>query len=140
MAIVFISAKQKQQSFMWGIFILLALLLVAGLLAISLPGFLNPKQVGPAALLGGGQVKNPPANLAINFSVVDSEKVKALEPFSIKENIFAYTITDKNGRKITGNISAKTKEEAQNLLEGSGYKVVTIVEMIVGRSEPFISY
>ncbi len=135
MAIVFISPQEKQRVFFRGVAIFAVLLLFIISLLIFLPGFVNKTSNTST----GVSSSNP--NITINLSIMDSDKIKNLEPFNEEiGSVFIYTVQDKNGRKTTGNISAATKEQAQSLLEQSGFKVLSLEEMSVGRNDPFISY
>lgn len=135
MAIVFVSAKQRQKSFIWGISLALVLLVVVIFLAIFLPGFLNPMPTLPPSGQPGFL-----SDLAINFSGIDSDKVKNLDPFLTQEKIFTYVVLDKNGRRITGDISADTQDGASALLQNAGFKIISLSQMVAGRSDPFVSY
>ncbi len=99
-----------------------------------LPEFLNKSK--NTAL----QVPLNNSRALLNLDIVDSDKVKNLEPFTQLEVEFAYVVTDKNGQQITGNISAASKDDARTLLEASGFKASSLKEMNLGNSDPFIPY
>ncbi len=79
-------------------------------------------------------------DVKINFSVIDSELVKKLEPFKDITTEFIYTTQNKDGRQIKGKISAVSKNEAKVFLEGTGLKVLTLESVAIGRDEPFTIY
>src|SRR3989338_2707477 len=79
-------------------------------------------------------------DVVINFKILDSEKVKALEPFTRLETEFDYIVQDQDDQQMSGTILAATNEDAQKLLEKSGYRVLMLKEVNLGRSEPFVSY
>ena len=89
MAIVFISAKEKQRSFFTGLLLLLVLVVAGGALALFLPGFLNPPQT-PNSLTAPQFTGLPP--VSINFSVLDSDKVKNLQPFLAEPQEFSMPV------------------------------------------------
>ncbi len=134
MAIVFISPKQKQKTVIKIILILLVLLLVIGSLVILIPKFLNAT---PSAKV---KVSFSKPDVIINLDILNSEKVKNLNLFSNLETEFVYVVKNQQGKLVTGNILALTPFDAQNLLEESGFKVVSLKEVNIGRSEPFTSY
>ncbi len=112
--------------------ILVALLLVASLI-IVIPGFINETRNFPDMSF------NQPS-VIINLDILDSNKTKKLELFSAIETTFNYVVTDKNNRQITGTIVANTKDQAQKMLEDSGFKVLSLQGVTVGRPEPFVFY
>ncbi len=134
MAIVFISPQQKQKTIIKIIVGLLALLLVAGSLVIFIPKFIN----APAKAKIKVSFAKP--DVIINLDIINSEKVKNLNLFSNLETEFVYVVKNQQGNLITGNIVALTPFDAQKLLEESGFKVVSLKEINIGRSEPFTSY
>ena len=134
MAIVFSPQRGNQRVFIGGTIVVLILLALAIFLIIFLPDFLGKP----------GTISNPPLsgsqNITLNLGIIDLPQVKNLEPFSGLETKFTYTVLDKDGKQIIGTIVAPSKERAQSILEGAGFKVVSFSVMNVGRSEPFASY
>lgn len=78
-------------------------------------------------------------NVKINFDILDSNQVKSLESFRSVQTQFNYIGQDKNGKQVAGKILAVSKDGAAGLLEGMGFKVSRLQE-IIGRSEPFVPY
>ncbi|MBX4200951.1 hypothetical protein KW786_02365 [Candidatus Parcubacteria bacterium] len=134
MAIVFVSARNKQNAFFWGIAVLLVLFLGMISLIVFLPEFLNmPSEVPPSMTY-----QSPNTN--VDLRILNSDTLTNLEPFNVMEATFSYTVTNAAGKKTTGTISAASREEAQSRLEGSGFKVESLEETKVGRANPFVSY
>ncbi len=77
MAIIFISPKKRQQMIFWTTTILFTVVLVGGATVALLPELKNQLTLIP----NQGIFIMPDLN--INFAVVDSDKVKNLETFSI---------------------------------------------------------
>src|SRR3989344_3743748 len=98
MAIVFISAKNKQGAFFWGIIMLLVLFLAVVSLIVFLPDFLNTPPKIPK------EVTFVSPNTSVDLGVLDSDKIKNLELFTPVEIAFTYVVSDARGKKITGNI------------------------------------
>ena len=86
------------------------------------------------------QVPYSKPNVIIDLNIIHSDKFKNLIPFGAMPTEFVYTVTGKNGKQITGNISAGTIQEAQKLLEASGFKIISLKTMDIGRSNPFVTY
>ncbi len=99
-----------------------------------LPEIKNQLNVTPAE----GEFKAP--DITINFSVVDSARVKSLESFNNIQTEFTYLATDQSGMQSQGTVSASSKAEAKKILEGTGLTVISLQEINVGRSDPFVSY
>jgi hypothetical protein len=137
MAIVFISPKSKQRMFYVGIIMLLILFLIIISSIVFLPEFLNKNKSIPIKEILD---KLDKSDVVINFNIMDSDKVKNLDPFDSQETEFTYVVFDQEGKQITGSISAVIKDDAQKLLEGAGFKVSSLKEMDIGREEPFVSY
>lgn len=134
MAIVFISPKAKQRTFLKAIITVAGLSLVIFFLVVLMIWLVNKnKNIAQDGFSG-------PPNITINFNVIDSDQVKNLEPFTSLETEFTYLVQDQTGKQVQGNISAPSKEAAQKLLEDSGMKIISIKETIIGNNQPFASY
>ncbi len=131
MAIVFVSPKEKQKVFLAGIIALVVLVMAVVAAIIILPSLINSNQNSPV-----GKTPVAPA-LVINLSVIDSAQVSSLQPFTTVQTEFTYVVKDKKGKQINGNISATSQQEAQSLLEASGFSVVSVSLTQAGNSEPF---
>lgn len=134
MAIVFVSPKKTQRTLFitsWSLFIL-ALLSISVILI--LPEIRNQLNVTPTK----GDFTMP--DIKINFDVVDSDRVKNLEPFSNIQTQFDYVATDQAGSQTQGVISAISKDEAKSILADRGLQAVSLQEVGLGRSDPFVSY
>lgn len=134
MAIVFISPRAKRKTFIRAAAILMFFILMIAVVVILFIASLNRKQAGLSPV--------PPAmsDVSINFNIIDSTAVSNLEPFLGLEMEFAYVVEDNDGKQVTGNISAVSQEAARDLLGGAGFKVISIQEMQIGRTEPFMAY
>jgi hypothetical protein len=104
------------------------------LIAISLGVFLSEPKAPSSVLI----FNKPKVN--INMSVFDSDQFKNLQPFSEMETQYSYKATDKDGKQITGFISAVSKAQAQKILEDGGLMVTDLRELEIGRENPFIPY
>lgn len=132
MAIVFISPKRKQKIFLW-VIIAASIVVVALVLAlVFLPDFFN---------------KDAPVNvpmlmptLSINSDILDSNNVKNLEVIGSLPLSFLYVVQDKDGKRSGGTISASSRDDAQAILEGKGYTVVSLQEAGLGRTNPYLLY
>jgi hypothetical protein len=134
MAIVFISPKKKQSIFFTGI--ALSLVVFFGIVSVIIffPQLINIHQ---SAAIPSATIR---PDIAVNLSIIDSDSVKNLQPFLNLETEYTYVVQDKNGKQTTGNISAATTQDAQKMLEAAGFKVSSLTEMGVGRTNPFVSY
>lgn len=134
MAIIFVSPKKRQRT----LFLILSIALLSILIAISLvffiPGFLKRLQSPPTALL----FESP--DITINLDILNSNKVKNLEPFGDLKTAYIYMVEGKDGKQVTGSISMDTKEQAQKILEDDGFKIISLEELNIGRDNPFVSY
>src|SRR3989344_2371181 len=130
MAIVFVSSKGKKTIFFLGT-TLVAILFLAGVFWLV---FLRSPGVPPqdASLNIPLNAAYNQSNLAINLGIIDSDKVRSLEPFTVIEAVFTYTVEDKEKKQTSGNITAPTKDIAQKNLEAAGFTVVSIEEMNIG--------
>lgn len=133
MAIVFISPRKKQQMFFWGIALSLIVFLAIISLIVFLPDFLSKNSNTPADMTSL-------PDITVNLNILDSDKVKNLQPPSSLPIAFTYTVQDKNGIQIQGNISAASKQDAQSILEKADFKVISLKEANIGRTNPFVSY
>ncbi|OGZ73046.1 MAG: hypothetical protein A2908_01825 [Candidatus Staskawiczbacteria bacterium RIFCSPLOWO2_01_FULL_38_12b] len=134
MAIVFISPKKRQRMFFGIMMVSLFFIFIAISLVMFLPELINKNKNIPPDM----SFDQP--DVVINFKILDSEKVKALEPFTRLETEFDYIVQDQDDQQMSGTILAATNEDAQKLLEKSGYRVLMLKEVNLGRSEPFVSY
>ncbi len=134
MAIVLISPRKRQKAVIWAIASLAVLMLLGASLFIFFPMFTNQINTIPDT----GTYITP--DIKLNFSIIDSNQVKNLTPFSIIETEFAYTAQDKNGKQVVGKISADDQESAKKSLEAIGLTVSNLQEINAGRSDPFVPY
>lgn len=130
MAVVFISPKQRQRTFLWGAAIIFLIIVGSLFLAII---FSKPKEPAPAAL-----VFNKP-KVSIDMEVFKSEQFLKLKPFEEIQLQFSYKAT-KDGKQVTGYITAATSQEAKKILEGRGYEFIDVREVEIGRDNPFTPY
>ena len=130
MAIVFVSPRQRQKMFFWGITILFLLILsVVGTTIF----FSEPEPTLPEQVFVKPEIK-------INFEVLDSEQVKESLIMERVQKEFTYqAVTDKNEQK-SGSIFAASMEEAKKILEDSGLLSITLEEVQIGRENPFTPY
>ena len=130
MAIVFVSPKQRQKMFFLGITILFLMVLsVIGTIVF----FSKPEPV-PVE-----QVFIKP-KIEINFEVLDLEQVKGSLLMGRVQKEFSYLgQTDKKEQR-SGSIFAASIEEAKKILEDSGLTSITLEEVLIGRSNPFVPY
>jgi len=134
MAIVFTSPKKQQRATFW-VFALLFLGILSGLsIVLLLPEIQNQLTIIPAE----GVFTMP--DIKVNFGVVDSDKVKNLEPFGGIPTQYTYVATDPGGKEISGTISSESKEDTQRMLEQLGLKNIVLKEANIGRTDPFIAY
>ncbi len=135
MAIIFSLPQKKQKIFRNIIAILLVLILfIIPFVIFSSSSWFNVKPKNIILEV----ISRPDVN--INFSVIDSDQVKNLEPFPEIEIEFNYIGQDKNGKKVKGEILAVNKDDALIILEKIGIKVSSLEESSVGRKEPFAPY
>src|SRR3989344_1944689 len=131
MAIIFVSAQKKQKAFFSAVAVFAVLFAVIASFIIFLPELFNKKQDGIIK-----EIPNKPV-LVIDVGITNSDKFKALEPFETPQSEYVYVVQDQKNETISGNISAGTKEGAQALLESAGFKVTSVEEKGIGRTEPF---
>lgn len=129
-AVVFISPKQRQKTFLAGI--------AAGFLVfvalVSLWVFLaGPKEVS------SGLVFNTP-KVSIDLKILDSAEFQKLDSFGRMPLQFRYTAVNQKKQSVSGFVSAVSREEALEKLVAMGLEVGSIEETEVGRSNPFEPY
>ena len=130
MAVVFISPKKTQQTFLMGI----AALLFIFLIFISFIVFFSqPSAVSPEKVFNKSKVN-------IDMTVLDSEQFKNLIPFEEIPLQFYYEALNEKNRQVTGVISATSEQEAVKKLEADGLSVGLIYEVEAGRDDPFSPY
>jgi hypothetical protein len=133
MAIIFISPKAKQKSFLKMFIIGSTAVVIILVLMAAILWLININQ---------GMVSANPVSpdLSVNLKVLDSDTVKNLQSFADLEVQFSYVVHDKDDKQIEGTISAINQSTAKSLLEASGFKVLILKEVVQGRSEPFTAY
>lgn len=130
MAIVFISPKKKQRMFLAGSVAVLILFLIT----VALIVFLSQPSQEKVQLV----FNKPKVN--INFSMLESEEFKILEPFSKMELQFRYEARDEDGNPVAGLISAVSEKEAREILKLLKLDVFKVEEVGIGRENPFTPY
>lgn len=134
MAIVFKQSKKIQKILFWNITAGMLLILFVISLVVFPPYFKS----GPKIIFEGA---TPKPDIRINFSIIDSERVRDLEPFSGIMTEFIYIVREKSGRQLSGKILAKNQEEAEILLIESGLEILNLEERTsLGKSQPFVPY
>jgi hypothetical protein len=130
MAVIFISPKKRQKLFLL-IIVALFLLLVS---VVFLLVFLSkPQERNEMFVFNSSKVY-------IDMNVFDSEQLKNMEPVNPMEKEFSYTVVSKDGKQKTGFITAPSAEEVEKFLKAQNYKVGNIVEVQLGRENPFTPY
>lgn len=112
----------------------MVLFLVVISLIVFLPELLDTPPKPPKVV----SFKSP--NVDVDLRVLESNNIKNLELFHSLDIAFEYVVFDSTGKEITGNISAADKRAAEASLKNSGFTIVTLKEMGVGRENPFVSY
>lgn len=130
MAIVFISPRQRQKVFFMGITAAVLLFLVIIALSVF---FAKPKEIAPELVFNKPKVN-------IDFTALDSDRFKELEPFSEMEMQFSYSAVTKKGKNVTGIISAVSENAAAEILKGMDLTVIEVKEAKIGRENPFTPY
>jgi hypothetical protein len=129
-AVVFISPAHRQKMFFMGITMVFLLILII----ISLGVFLaKPSEVSTVLVFNKPKVN-------IDMGVFSSDQFKNLQPFTQMEIQYSYKATTKDGKSVSGFISANSKDEAQSVLTGRGLNVSELKEAEIGRDNPFIPY
>jgi len=130
MAVVFISPKQRQKTFLIGITIIFVLFLTFVTFGVLLSG---PKQVQPTLVF------NKP-KISINTEVFDSEQFQELQPFSEMQIQFIYEAETKENKAVEGFVTAESIDDAKKILEATGLEIISIKEAEIGRENPFTPY
>jgi hypothetical protein len=130
MAVIFISPKQRQDTF----FMLITVIFLLILIGVSLVAFLSKPKESSIVLV----FNKPKVN--VNMDIFESSVFKGLVPFSEMQIQYAYSAIDKDKKPKTGSVSATSVEEATKILESQGLTVVDIKEVTIGRDNPFIPY
>lgn len=135
MAITFISPQKRQRVIFGGISLLVLLVLAGGSIVALLPEIKNQLTVIPIE----GNFKMP--DIKVDFVLVDSDKVKNLEPFLDIQTEFVYVAKNQDGTEAGGTIVSSSKEEARKTLEGMmELTVISLEQANLGKSDPFIAY
>ena len=104
------------------------------LIIISLGVFLaKPSEVSTVLVFNKPKVN-------IDMGVFSSDEFKNLQPFTQMEIQYSYTATTKDGKSVSGFISANSEDEAQSVLIGRGLTISELKEAEIGRDNPFIPY
>ena len=130
MAVVFISPKQRQKTFLIGITNIFVLFLTFVTFGVLLSG---PKQVQPTLVF------NKP-KISINTEVFDSEQFQELQPFSEMQIQFIYEAETKENKAVEGFVTAESIDDAKKILEATGLEIISIKEAEIGRENPFTPY
>jgi len=130
MAIVFISPKKRQK---------IIILTIVGsvsaiLLIIALLVFLMKPKTIPVE-----QAFHAP-KISINFELLDSEKIKALQAFEEIKKEFIYEGKTAEGQIQAGKILAASSEEVVEYLKTLGLSEIRVEAAPVGRENPFVPY
>ncbi len=130
MAIVFVSPRRKQLTFILtilGIFVFLIL----GVFLIMF--FMTPKTVTQEQPF----IK---PNINLNLAILDSNELKKLLPLEEIERQYIYTAKDKEGKEVSGKISAVSEQLAKEALENDKLIILKLEKEISGRDNPFNIY
>ena len=131
MAILLTSAKRGQKNFILVISTILVIALTAIMVVVFLPEVRSGFTVVPS------QEFSYLSGIKIDSDLLDSQQVIALENFENVKMIFNYVAKDQNGRQLSGQIEATTKNQAQQILGAMGLNVLTLQEQAIGRLNPF---
>lgn len=134
MAIVFISPKKKQRLIFWAFSLGLVLVLMLISAVSLLPEIKNELTIVPEQ----SSVAAP--DVSIDFTIIDSQKIKDLESFDGVAMDFSYQAKDAAGKSVSGQISAASLDLARQTLEKQGLLVSSIQPVQAGRSDPFNAY
>lgn len=133
MAILFKQSKRKERIFIWSIiiFVITVLFLISLVMFPPFQKVLPPSENGISSQY----------DAKIDLGLMDSEQVKNLYVFLEGVKIdFSFIAQDKNGKRVTGNISALDKDEAMSLLIAKELTVVSITELYSIKNDPFSPY
>ena len=130
MAVVFISPKKTQKTFLMGVIALLVIFLVFISFIVF---FSQPSQVSSEKVFNKSKIN-------IDMTVLDSEQFKNLIPFKEIPLQFYYEALNQKNKVVTGVVSAVSEQEAIKILEGNGLDVGLIKEVEAGRDNPFSPY
>jgi len=131
MAILLTSAKRGQKNFILVISTILVIALTAIMIVVFLPEVRSGFTIVPS------QEFSYLSSIKIDSDLLDSQQVNTLEDFENVKMIFNYVAKDQNGRQLSGQIEATTKDQAQQMLEVRGFNVLTLQEQVIGRPNPF---
>ena len=131
MAILLTSAKRGQKNFILVISTILVIALTAIMIVVFLPEVRSGFTIVPS------QEFSYLSGIEIDSDLLDSQQVNTLEDFENVKMIFNYVAKDQNGRQLSGQIEATTKDQAQQMLETKGLSVLTLQEQVMGRPNPF---
>jgi hypothetical protein len=92
----------------------------------------------PVAISENQVFKKP--NISVNFSVLESDQLKALIPMDPIQYDFTYKATTEAGKEITGKISAISQEAAVAKLTEMKLSDITAEKDAIGRENPFGAY
>jgi len=130
MAVVFISPKQRQKTFIAIIVILLVLFLVV----LSLRVFSSKPREVPSAIVFNK------AKTVIDMKIFNSDQFKNLQPFTEMEIRYNYKAVTKDNKQVIGVISAVSSDQASEMLLSMGLTASEIKEVEIGRDNPFVPY
>ncbi len=131
MAIVFISPREKQKVFIMGIAVFFGVVLIL----ISLGVFLSkPKSVEK------DKVVFVAPKININFDVLKSPLLQALEFMPEIEKEFNYRAFTLEGKEQSGKIRAVSQNKAIELLTAMNLTKIELTEVAPGRENPFSPY
>ncbi len=130
MAVVFISPKKRQRTFL----MMVALASVA-LFVIIFVGiiFSKPQEAEPTLIFNSAKVN-------INTSMFGSEIFQTLQPFPSMDYQYAYKATTKSKQLRSGFVSAESSSAAKAILEDKGLTVTSLELLEIGRDNPFVPY
>ena len=131
MAILLTSAKRGQKNFILVISTILVIALTAIMIVVFLPEVRSGFTIVPS------QEFSYLSGIEIDSDLLDSQQVNTLEDFENVKMIFNYVAKDQNGRQLSGQIEATTKNQAQQILGAMGLNVLTLQEQAIGRLNPF---
>jgi hypothetical protein len=130
MAVVFISPKKKQKTFLAGMIISFIVFAVF----LSLWVFLaQPNQVDVKYAINQPKV-------TLNFKIMDTDQFKSLELFTRMPRQFKYSALDSKGKTVRGYVSALSEDDARQILANNGLDAGELIEVVPGRDNPFIPY